>query len=1268
VPNMSPNAMVSGQNTPRVGQVGDAQNHWDNGLYTKGFICGKPIAFLVDSGSTLTLLSMKMYNGLDVQTKPALMPWSTSIQGVDGLGLRTYGCAVMSIGLESKVYQQMTVVCDIASDGILGQNFLLKHVNKLDFQRQALSICDGEIQCWIGGEAAMVCRVEVRQQVVVPANSGVWVQVKLPNAEHLGTAGLVEPEQELQDKKTVHMVSGIINTQAPEPMVNVINTGDDDVTLYPQTKLGTCESYYDEPLDKGSQPARSAATFTEAVDPASNDLPEYLNDLLERSSVHLQTHERKALKDLLIKYQKVFASSSDDLGRTDRIQHKINTGASFPIRQPPRRLPLGKREVVKQEVEKMLKKGVIEPSNSAWSSPVVLVTKKDQSIRFCIDYRRLNDVTIKDAYPLPRIDECLDALAGSKWLSSMDLNSGFWQLGMDPEDKEKTAFATCLGLYQFTVMPFGLANAPSSFERLMEDVLRGLQWEECLLYMDDIIVRGASFEENLARLEHVFQRLLEANLKLKPSKCRFFQKEIPCLGHIVSEDGVRTDPEKVAAVKNWPQPKNAKEIRSFLGLCSYYRKYVKGFAMIARPLHKLAEKNAKYVWTEECQHAFDQLKEALMTSPILSYPLPNKPFVLDTDASDKAVGAVLSQEQDGAEKVIAYMSKALNKHEQSYCVTRKELLAVVLSLRHFHPYVYGQKLLLRTDNAAVSWMRNLKLPTGQMARWLQELGTYNLEVTHRPGKKHSNADALSRMPCKVCFRQQNNHDTDDEDSEGVPDGATEEDETDLKGVVDAPPEPEVGDTTTTATICVVTRGQAMQQTEQLRPQQVILEGWESDSIRKAQLKDTDVGLLLTAVEAKTGRPDWSAVSCHPSRLKTLWRHWDRLESHSGMLYRRWTSDEETRCQLVVPESKQREILHYFHDVPSAGHLCAEKTLQKIKQDYYWPGMKQDTQEYCKSCDQCASRKPSRQRNRAPLNQYLSGEPMERVAIDILGPLPVTTNGNKYILVIVDHFTKWTESVALPNQTAETVAKAFVDEFVCRFGTPLQLHSDQGSNFESEVFAGMCSLLHIDKTRTTSMRPQANGCVERFNRTLESMLTMYCQHAQHKWDEYLPQVMMAYRASEHSSTGQTPNKMVFGKQVTLPLQAVVGKPMEDSSYDDDEGYVSTLQQKLNHAHELCRSKLKKSADYQKRHYDLRAKKRRLSEGQAVWLHHPGRRPGVCSKLTAPWKGPYVITKRLDDITYLVKRSAKQMAKAYHIDRLLPYQGRNPPTWFARKDKK
>ena len=250
----------------------------------------------------------------------------------------------------------------------------------------------------------------------------------------------------------------------------------------------------------------------------------------------------------------------------------------------------------------------------------------------------------------------------------------------------KTAFTTSHGLYQFKVMPFGLVNAPSSFQRLMEDVLRGIQWVEYLLYMDDIITPGLTVQDCLRRLESVFKRLMEANLKLKPSKCIFFQKSVQFLGHIVSEEGVHTCADKIQAVRDWPTPTNAKQVRSFLGLASYYRKFVKGFADIARPLHKICEKKAKFVWVLECDEAFDKLKSALTSASILAYPkCDGGRFILDTDASDIAVGGVRSQEQNGQEVVIAYMSKALGKHEVSYCVTRKELLAVVTALRNFHP-------------------------------------------------------------------------------------------------------------------------------------------------------------------------------------------------------------------------------------------------------------------------------------------------------------------------------------------------------------------------------------------------------------------------------------------------------------------------------------------------------------------------------------------------------------------------------------------------------
>ncbi|GBM61026.1 Retrovirus-related Pol polyprotein from transposon 297 [Araneus ventricosus] len=302
----------------------------------------------------------------------------------------------------------------------------------------------------------------------------------------------------------------------------------------------------------------------------------------------------------------------------------------------------------------------------------------------------------KDSYPLPRIDDTLDALNGSQWFTTLDLKSGYWQVEVRPEDREKTAFTTGQGLWQFKVMPFGLCNAPATFERLMETVLRGLSSEACLVYLDDIIIVGRTFEEHLNNLRKVFQRLQKANLKLSPKKCRFFQKEVTYLGHVISAEGVKTDPGKIKAVVDWPRPETVHDLKSFLGLCTYYRRFVKNFSTIARPLHKFTEAKSNFNWTEECEKSFNNLKQALTSSPILTYPRTDKDFILDTDASNEGIGAVLSQKIENEERAIAYFSKSL----------------------------------------------------GQIARWIQRLQEYDFEIQHRKGTSHGNANALSRRPCR----------------------------------------------------------------------------------------------------------------------------------------------------------------------------------------------------------------------------------------------------------------------------------------------------------------------------------------------------------------------------------------------------------------------------------------------------------------------------------------------------------------------------------------
>ena len=402
----------------------------------------------------------------------------------------------------------------------------------------------------------------------------------------------------------------------------------------------------------------------------------------------------------------------------------------------------------------MLEKKIIEPSASPWASPVVLVKKKDGTTRFCIDFRKLNDLTQKDAYPLPRIDAMLDTLHGPKWFTTLDLMSGYWQVEMQEADRPKTAFGTTEGLFQFRVMPFGLSNAPATFQRLMDLVLAGLQWSECLVYLDDIIVLGRSFEEHLKNLQSVLQRLRQAGLRLKLSKCSFFQHQVKYLRHIISREGVATDPAKTQKVADWPVPTSKREVQQFLGFAGYYRRFIREFAHTARPLYRLTERTATFKWTEECADAFQALRQSLCSTPVLAYPDFTRPFILDTDASDTGIGAVLSQtSSDGNERVIAYGSRLLTKPERQYCVNRHELLAVVYFTKQYRSYLTGRKFVLRTDHGSLTWLRNFKDPEGQLARWLERLQDLEFEIVHRRGRSHTNADALSRLPCQQCGQE-----------------------------------------------------------------------------------------------------------------------------------------------------------------------------------------------------------------------------------------------------------------------------------------------------------------------------------------------------------------------------------------------------------------------------------------------------------------------------------------------------------------------------------
>ena len=478
-------------------------------------------------------------------------------------------------------------------------------------------------------------------------------------------------------------------------------------------------------------------------------LPEYLEDIVKGSHTSLGNTGRQSLRELLHRYEHVFPAPGEPVpGRTKSVQHEIITKDARPVRCGPHRLaPAGLRK--EQEcVKDMLTGGQIEPSDSPWASPVVLVTKKDGSTRFCFDYRRLNSLTVKDAYPLPRIDDSLRLLGNQQWFSTMDLARGYWQVAMSPEAKRKAAFVTNEGLFEFRVMPFGLCNAPATFERLMDRVLCGMRWSRCLVYLDDVISFGKSVPEALGRLEEVLARLSDFGLQLKAKKCTFMQTEVA-----FGRTGLACDPEKLSAVRNWHEPNRVKAVSQFVGFVGYYRRFMKNFAELADPLVALTRKGVPFVWADEQQTAFDAPKACLLSAPILGFPTEEDRFVLDTDASLFAVGSVLSQIQNEEEVVIAYASRSLRISQRRYCTTREMLVAVVMCT-HFRSCLRGSQFTLRTDHSSLRWLQKFKNEDGMLARWYLLLGQISVTFEYRPGSQHSNADGVGdrtvRYPQPIC--------------------------------------------------------------------------------------------------------------------------------------------------------------------------------------------------------------------------------------------------------------------------------------------------------------------------------------------------------------------------------------------------------------------------------------------------------------------------------------------------------------------------------------
>lgn len=751
---------------------------------------GRPVSCIIDTGSQVTLFSKTLFErevrGVEMRNAEEL-PWLT-LKAVNGLKLPYVGYVILDFTVAGVVIPQRGVV--IVEDqhlptpyGILGMN-VIRHCWELLEERgggvhrslfvsalprpdrtawsQAFATCQRVQVARSGLTESSVAKVRMTGPSTLQPQSERVVWAEVPRGQlRDGDQVLVEDFRGGHQEWCIGRV--LTRVQGGRVPLRVCNLHTYPVELPVRRPLASVERVEPDAVQLPNELVlrpQGAQTVEVEVRPVRHALPQHLETLGEQGE-DLRADEREQLHRLLEKWQRVFARTEEDYGRTDAVYHHIPTGEAAPIRQRYRPVPPSLYPEMKELLRGMLEGGVIKESSSPWAAPVVLVKKKDGTWRFCVDYRRLNDITHKDAYPLPRIEESLTGLKGAAWYSTLDLASGYWQVEVHPEDQEKTAFATPMGLYQFERMPFGLCNAPATFQRLMQRCLGDKVHDFLLIYLDDVIVFSSDFASHLGHLEQVFSRLGAHGLKLQPAKCSLFQRSVKYLGHVVSQGGVSTDPEKTIAVQDWPVPTTVKEVRAFLGFVGYYRRFIPGFSKRAVALHALLKgvggaSRAEVQWTDECQEAFEGLKQALLEAPVLAYADYTLPFRLYTDASLQGLGAVLAQVQGGRERVIAYASRGLHeteKNDRNYSAFKLELLALKWAIvEKFKDYLWGMKFTVFTDHRPLLHLKTANLGAVEQ-RWAGQLACYDFDLQHKPGSEHRNADALSRQPGLAVVRQ-----------------------------------------------------------------------------------------------------------------------------------------------------------------------------------------------------------------------------------------------------------------------------------------------------------------------------------------------------------------------------------------------------------------------------------------------------------------------------------------------------------------------------------
>lgn len=834
-------------------------------------------------------------------------------------------------------------------------------------------------------------------------------------------------------------VATVRNNLVPIALLNTLSR---EVELKSGTQIASFEPY---------EPDMRVTSRTDTTG-CVNSVTE-VKGFTERISVgdDLTRAQVEQLVDLLGDHIKAF-STHGEIGKTNVVKHKIELlPNSHPFAEPLRRRAPIQIDETRRQVNELLKEGIIEESSSPWASAYVLAKKKNGEMRLCIDFRKLNAVTKKLVYPLPNIDECLETLSGKQYFTQLDFKSGFWQIEMDEGSKEMTAFRTEDGLFQFRRMPFGLTNAPATFQRMINSVLAGLKGMNLQVFIDDICIATRTWAEHLNMLQTTLKLIIEANLKIKADKCKFGAKSIKFLGHEISSQGIKQDPDKLKALLKLPSPRDAKEVKRALGMFSYYRKFVDKFAMIAEPLTKLTRKGVEFAWTNEQQNAYDKILSELSKNATLAHFNHRDPVMLKTDASRTGVAGMLLQKQDEDWKIITCCSRRLTPSEANYGITDLEGLGLIYAVAKLRPYLLGKHFKVLVDHCALCVLNKRQPASPRLCRWAIILSEFDFEIVYTKGNLHCDIDCLSRAP------------------------------------VDDP---------------------------------------------------TDNYLDERVYQVKVLNPgDWKRNYADEESRRIFMKALDRKDGlkigADELIY--------NRDLLYVPKAKRHDIIKRTHQVAINAHPGVVATCAKLRELYWWPDMQENVKQVIAACKVCRTQKIDRAGPSGQMHHHQVFGPGEKVAIDLIERVTESLNGNSYIIVAIDMFTRFVDAKAVAEKGAPTFTEFFI-EYAGRYGVPHEILTDHTSTICNAFTGQMLKAFGVDHVKATPYHSQGNSIVERVNQTIQEKIRVIIENPLHEksWDAVLPVVVLAINTSYHSSLGCSPYEMTFGKKPPLQEKGLVYK--------------------------------------------------------------------------------------------------------------------------------